>query len=184
LCALSFLRANADLYGIDPDRIAVTGYSAGAHLSALIGVAYDSPTHQPDCEWGPTTAPAAVIPGDVVYEFTAKDSGWIAEFVGGSYDEVPENYRNASPLHNVKAGAPPFLIIHGSDDVVPIDTARLFVTALRDVGTDVRMLELGGAGHVTSAVTATDGLYLQAATDTPEAWAITLDFLARTTGQP
>jgi hypothetical protein len=46
------------------------------------------------------------------------------------------------------------------------------------------MLELGGAGHLASAVTASDGAYLQAATDTPEAWAVQLDFLARTVGAP
>lgn len=183
LCALSFLRANAATYGIDPDRIAVTGYSAGGHLSALIGVAADHPSHQPDCVWGPTGAPAAVIPGDGPYDFTTGGSHeWIVDFLGGTLDEVPDNYVDASPVLQVREGAPPMLVVHGSDDVVPIDYAVDLVEAMRAHDNEVRFLELDGAGHILSPTTATGGGYLQAATDMPEAWAVTLDFLARTLG--
>jgi dipeptidyl aminopeptidase/acylaminoacyl peptidase len=96
----------------------------------------------------------------------------------------PDNYYRASPLQHVHAGAPPFLIIHGDGDVVPVDNGNQLTAALRATGASVRMLELGGAGHVHSAVTPTDAAYLQAATDTPEAWAVTFDFLAQTLGAP
>ena len=188
LCALSFLRANADQYGIDPARIAVSGYSAGGHLSALIAVASDAPEHQPDCAWGPTAPPAAVIPGDGGYDFRSDTGselfGWIGEFLGGSRDAVPDNYTSASPIVYVRASAPPALVIHGLDDVASLDGARAYAAALRDAGASVRMLEIEGAGHLSSAVTATDGIYLQAATDTPESRAVTFDFLARTIGAP
>jgi len=49
-CALAFLRVHADEYGIDPDRIAVVGYSAGAHLGGLVGLASDHPELPADCE--------------------------------------------------------------------------------------------------------------------------------------
>jgi acetyl esterase/lipase len=185
LCALSFLRAHAADYGIDPDRIAVTGYSAGGHLSALIGVAHDNPAHQPDCEWGPTAAPAAVIPGDGPYDFTAGTDvrhEWVTDFLGGTIEEVPQNYVDASPLPQVREGAPPMLVVHGHDDVVPVEGAVDLVDALRSHGNQVRFLDLEGAGHVLSPTTATDGGYLQTATDMPEAWTITLDFLSRTLG--
>jgi acetyl esterase/lipase len=185
LCALSFLRANADAYGIDPDRIAVSGYSAGGQLSALVGTASDLPAHQPDCEWGPTAPPAAAIPGDGAYDFTANEPSWLVkDFLGGTPAEVPDNYVNSSPLLHVRPGVPPFLVIHGGADMVPIEGAKALVTAVRDAGSEAHFLDVSGAGHVTSSTTATDGVYLQAASDTPEAWAATIDFLDRTLGAP
>jgi acetyl esterase/lipase len=182
LCALSFLRANAALYGIDPARIAVTGYSAGGHLSALVGTAWDEPMHQPDCAWGPTGAPAAVIPGDGIYDHTKDPNPWIVDLAGASLADRPDIYRALSPLSHVRAGLPPFLVVHGHDDVVAVEGASALVDALRATGNDVLFLHLDGAGHVLSPSTASEGVYLQAATDMPEAWAATLDFLDQTVG--
>src|SRR5262249_28984454 len=47
-CALSFIRAHAADYDIDPDRIAALGYSAGGHLVSMLGVAADDPGVAPD----------------------------------------------------------------------------------------------------------------------------------------
>lgn len=183
VCALSFLRANADAYGIDPDRIAVMGYSAGGHLSSLVGDAADLEAHAPDCAWGATGLPAAVIPGGTNHDLRLGDSELVADFMGGSEDELPELYEQASPITHVREGLPPYLVIHGQDDVVDVGGAIAMVDALRAAGNDAALLELEGAGHVTSP-TDTGQVFLQAATDMPEAWVATIDFLDRTLGTP
>ena len=185
-CALSYLRANAEAYGIDPERIAVMGYSAGGHLTSLMGVAADEPLHAPDCAWGPTGAPAAVIPAGTNHDLRMNPGNeLVSDFVGGSIDDIPETWDLASPITHVREGraAPPYLVIHGSDDVVEIDGATAMVDALRASGNQASFLELEGAGHITSP-TETGQLYLQMATDMPEAWLATIDFLDRTLGAP
>ncbi|MGH3576679.1 MAG: alpha/beta hydrolase family protein, partial [Mycobacterium sp.] len=64
-------------------------------------------------------------------------------------DHHPEVFRNASPIARVHPKAPPFLVIHGSNDtVIPVEQARGFVDRLRSVShSPVSYMELPGAGH-------------------------------------
>ena len=67
--------------------------------------------------------------------------------IGRGLDD-PEPYRAASPVYNVAAGVPPFLVVHGTiDNLVPVEQARRLVAELRDAGTDVTYVELEGAPH-------------------------------------
>jgi acetyl esterase/lipase len=187
LCALSYVRNHAVELGVDPGRIALYGYSAGGHLSALLGVAADEPDFQPDCAEGGTYAPAAVISGAGPTDLI--DLQWaeaVQNLIGGTYDELPERYERASPLHRVHAGAPPFLFEHGDADLfVPLDHSYAMRDALRDAGVEARVLELDGAGHLLGPGGSPGRQDLVVTSqDTPEAWSATISFLDDSLGAP
>ena len=72
----------------------------------------------------------------------------VVALLGGTPEEVPERYRDASPLSWIDRRTPPFLIIHGTrDDVVPIAQSQRLVAALRAAAVEVQYVELPDAGH-------------------------------------
>lgn len=155
--ALVWIREHADEYGIDPDFIAVTGGSAGGHLTALMGLTANDPEYQPGFEQADTSVQAAV-PFYGVYDFTdrlaTQTKGFlnlfIEPYVMKAYlADEPEKFAKASPIDRVRADAPPFFIIHGDrDTLAPLADARLFVERLRAVSTQpVVYAELRGAQH-------------------------------------
>ncbi|HEV7555007.1 MAG TPA: alpha/beta hydrolase [Kofleriaceae bacterium] len=184
LCALSFVRAHATDYGIDPDRIAALGYSAGGHLVSMLGVAAADPIVAPDCASGPTGPVQAVISGAGPEDMTLLPQiDVVTHFVGGTVDEVPELYAEASPLTHVVDGAPPFLFIHGDDDwFVDIEHSHRMKAALDGVGSETRLLEIPGGGHIWNKGADDGDWELMLSIDTPEAWAAAIDFLDHTIG--
>ena len=118
LCALSYVRAHATDYGIDPARIASLGYSAGGHLASMLGVAAGDPGVAPDCASGPTGPVVAVVSGAGPEDMTLfpevsvdHATSWAARST-----RSPTLYAEASPLTHVVAGAPPYLFVHGDND--------------------------------------------------------------------
>ena len=68
--------------------------------------------------------------------------------LGGTPAQVPERYRDVSPLSWIDARTAPFLVVHGApDDVVPVAQSRRLVSALRAAGVEVEYVELPDAGH-------------------------------------
>ena len=185
-CSLSFLRANADELGIDPDRIALAGMSAGAHLVSLVGVAANDPSIATDCEWGPTGPPAAVISAAGPQDLRPVD--WaeaVQDFMGGTADEMPERYDAASPIHHAGPDAPPFLFLHGELDVfVDVDDSRRMQDELRAHGNDARLMTFPGGGHLLNPGTGGGDLHVDIPLTTPEAWPVIADFLTETMGAP
>jgi len=155
-CAVRFLRANAAEYGIDPERIGAMGASSGGHLAALLGLTGDGITFADKGGWeGVSSGVAAVCdlfgPSDFprMPRKSLPDAiSATAQFLGGSIDEAPEVYVQASPLTHVHAGAPPFLIIHGAQDpVVPLSQSEFLRDALLQAGAAVEFHAVEGAGH-------------------------------------
>ncbi len=155
--AIAWIRDHAEEYGVDPDFVAVTGGSAGGHLTALAALTAGEAAYQPGFETADTSVQAAV-PFYGVYDFTNRNGVWPPETVSQFLapvvmkvdpDENPEAWAAASPLDRVKAEAPPFFVIHGDLDVLaPVEDARDFVERLRAVSEEpVYYLELRGAQH-------------------------------------
>jgi acetyl esterase/lipase len=154
--ALAWVKDNIAAYGGDPNFVAISGGSAGGHLSALAALTPNDPKFQPGFEDADTSVVAAV-PFYGRYDwYSTKDPGR-AQFV-----EVLERlvvkqklsthrqiYLDASPLQHVRADAPPFFVLHGTDDsLIPVVEAREFVEQLRSVSkSPVAYAELPHAQH-------------------------------------
>ena len=139
--ALAWVKANITEYGGDPDFIAITGGSAGGHLSSLAALTPNDPQFQPGFEDVDTRVQAAV-PCYGVYDFTrfedAMHPTMPALLVRSVVKERPSTnlrpYISASPVNHVSADAPPFFVLHGrNDSLVPVEQARAFVARLRQV---------------------------------------------------
>lgn len=155
--ALAWIRDHAEEYDVDPNFIAVTGGSAGGHLCALVALTSDRPEFQPGFEEADTSVQAAV-PFYGVYDFANRNGHYPPEVVSKFWgpmiikafiDDEPEKFADASPIDQVNADAPPFLVVHGDlDTLAPVEGARDFVQELRAVSkAPVLYLELKGAQH-------------------------------------
>jgi len=153
--AVRWLRANAQKYRVDTERIGVVGFSAGGHLAAMLGVTVkedglEGVGGNPDQSsrvqavvsfFGPTDLSTRDWPRDLETEV-------IIPFLGGTFADRPENYARASPISYATKDAPPFLFFHGTDDkLVPFDQSRRLAEKLSKLGVPVQMVALEGEGH-------------------------------------
>jgi acetyl esterase/lipase len=147
--AIRWLRANADKYRIDPDRIGVWGASAGGHLVAFLGTSADtkqfdkgenlkySSSVQAVCDW--------FGPADFV-KWMGSTSDTLTQLFGGPMTK--EKATEASPVTYVSKKNVPFLIIHGDKDpLVPLNQSQGFEETLKKAGVEVKLVVLEGAAH-------------------------------------
>ena len=153
-----WLRDRPDEYGGGSDRVATVGHSSGAHLAALAAVAGDRETfvdggdEDADVRRAAGRSDAAVGMSGV-YDFVTPDGGFsdpdeFVDLFGGTADELPEAYREASPVTHVSADAPPHLLFHGTDDeLVPPAQSERYRNALADAGADAEYVPVEGGDH-------------------------------------
>jgi acetyl esterase/lipase len=155
--AIAWVKEHISDYGGDPDFIAITGGSAGGHLSSLAALTPNRADWQPGFETVDTSVQAAV-PFYGVYDFL--DRGGIRpemsmdklladRVMQCSKEDNPQVWNSASPLSHVSADAPPMMVIQGThDSLVWVEEARAFVSALQAVSKQpVAYAELPGAQH-------------------------------------
>lgn len=151
LGALLWAKDNAADYKGDPERIAVTGDSAGGHLTAMLvtqaGDQAFTPTYKG--EGAPDYSITCAAPSYGVFDFVElwKLSPPIAkDYVGESYLKSPERYKRLSPEFHVRADLPPQLVIVGNRDPL-YGQNKKYVEALREAGAPVEFHVFKGETH-------------------------------------
>lgn len=135
--ALRYIRKHAAEFQIDTSRIVAAGGSAGGHLaaaSALVdGYNEDSDDLAISCK-----------PNALVLFNPVIDNG-----PGGyGYDRIGEEYKNFSPLHNIRTGAPPTILFLGtSDQLIPVETAKYYQVVMNQVKSTCELRLYEGQGH-------------------------------------
>jgi acetyl esterase/lipase len=151
--ALRWLRANAASLGVDQDKIAVSGNSAGAHLALMLGATPNVSVFEGKGghEGVPTTCAAvvAIYPPTLLRVGEIGDA--IAQLLGGKASREAEDA--ASPITYAHRHFPPTLLIHGNADaVVPVEASFSMYKTLADAGAQVELHIYDGAPHAFDSV--------------------------------
>jgi acetyl esterase/lipase len=155
--AIAWVRENIRQYGGNPDFIAVTGGSAGGHLSSLAALTPNREEWQPGFEQVDTSLQAAV-PFYGVYDFLDRfdirsemsmENLLADKVMQCSLQDNRALWEAASPLDHISPEAPPMFVIQGThDSLVWVEEARVFASALQAVAKQpVAYAELPGAQH-------------------------------------
>ncbi|MGJ5893440.1 alpha/beta hydrolase [Streptomyces sp. V2] len=187
--AVRWVRANADTYGLDADRVVGFGSSAGGYLVGAVALGADDawlvgrlgPHARTACTLAAVIDHCAPndylrldddVPDDVV-EVSNGPGSSAARFLGYVPSDRPAEADRARLSRYVRPDSPPFLIAHGdADRRVGIGQSRRLHRALRDRGVPAELVVLPGAGHADAAF------------DTASLHDATLAFLSRALGQP
>lgn len=152
--AVSFLYDNADKYGLDKNKIAVMGFSAGGHLASLMGTSqnnkvtdlYFPNSYRPFKYkavvdfYGPTDL--VLLPGN---EDAKSPEGLL---IGAAPLERPDLAKAASPITYIDKNDPPFLIFHGEkDNIVSNKQSKLFSAWLKHFGVKNELTIVKDAPH-------------------------------------
>ena len=135
--AIRYIRAHANELLIDPSKIVAAGGSAGGHLAAAAATINDY--NESTDNTAISCTPDALVLFNPVF-----DNG-----PGGyGYERIGEAYKNFSPLHNIKSGAPPTIVFLGDKDhLVPVETAKYYKTIMEKVKSRCDLFVYEGQGH-------------------------------------
>tara|TARA_R110002096_G_scaffold13623_4_gene48012 strand:- start:567 stop:1475 length:909 start_codon:yes stop_codon:yes gene_type:complete len=135
--SVRYVRAHAEELGIDPDKIIVSGGSAGGHLAASTAL-FDEVNEEGD-DLSVSTAPNAMVLFFPVIDTSAEGYG---------QKKIGDRWQELSPVHHVRAGLPPTITFHGTGDVVtPFQGAKEFHEKMIAAGNHSELVVNDGGGH-------------------------------------
>jgi acetyl esterase/lipase len=160
--AVRWLRANAKKYGLDAERVGVTGHSAGGHLTSLLATTGDVKEFDKGPNLKFSSRVQAAVPMSGPTDFLQMDahapkgaflkhdppSSPESRLIGGAIQKNKAKVAKANPITYVTKDDPPFLIIHGdADPIVPAHQAKILHEALKKAGVETQLYLVKGAGH-------------------------------------
>jgi acetyl esterase/lipase len=172
--SVRFIRHNAKEYGIDPNRIGITGGSAGGHLSLMQGCAgadgnadardpVDKESSRVQAvvsfyppsdflNWGEKgkvmLGAHPIVPVKAAFDFNRIDPKTRAFVVITDQKEREEIGKKVSPIYHVAKDNPPTLIVHGDKDLlVPLQQAEIMVARMKEAGAVAELIVKNGGGH-------------------------------------
>ncbi len=154
--AIRWLRANAQQFHLDPDKIGVMGTSAGGHLVAMLGTSGDVPALEGTLGEHLTLSSRVTCVVDLFGPTDLLAMGGShnnpnspeSKLVGGAVQDHPKVAREASPNTHISKGDSPFLLIHGTNDnTVPFSQSQLMHDALKAGGIPTTLIPVQGGGH-------------------------------------
>jgi acetyl esterase/lipase len=135
--AIRFIRENAAAFQIDTAKIIASGGSAGGHLAAATALVSEFNETGEDLT-------VSCVPNALVLFNPVIDNGP----AGYGYDRIGDAYKDFSPLHNIRSGAPPTILFLGTNDkLIPVATVRYFQEAMNRVGSRCELFLYEGQPH-------------------------------------
>jgi acetyl esterase/lipase len=144
IAAVAWVRSHHDRYGVDPDRVALLGSSAGGHLAALVAV-HPRGDERPVAAVVSWSGPMDLT-RDEIYGGRAGDAA-ARKLLGCAPSDCVDTARGASPIAHVEATDPPVLLVNARNELVPAEQARVMHAKLEDAGVPNRLLLLTGGRH-------------------------------------
>jgi acetyl esterase/lipase len=178
-CAVRYLRANAQQYGIDPAKIGARGGSAGGHLVSMLGTAGPSAGFDTGQYLQQSSSLQAVVDMFGPADLTA--GGWVPsassvvqQVFGVTPGQDNSALAHASPVRYIQPNDPPFLIFQGTRDaVVPPSQSQELASRLQAAGVSATLVMVQNGGHGFAPTGGAISPTLQAITET------TVDFLSQ-----
>lgn len=142
--AMRYVRENAKKLGVNPKMIACSGASAGGHITASLAFV-DAFNDQND------NLKISAVPNAIILICPGLDSSPEIQSEASLFRKIEgyeENWRNFSPVHNIKKGAPPAILLIGDkDELVNFSTVTAFEKEMESVGADFKLFVYEGGTH-------------------------------------
>lgn len=149
---LQFIRQRAAEWGFEGDRLALIGWSAGAHLAMLTAFQPDAPPVRAIVNY---YGPVDLAEGyrNPPRPDPINTRAVLEDFLSGTPDTRPADYRTASPITYVRPGLPPVLLIYGDrDHIVKPEFGQQLYDQLRAAGNTAALIRLPWAEHAFDAI--------------------------------